>query len=217
MELSKSAKKPIIIADTQDNPGAVRIRHHRHAARLVRYKPSAATGGSTIRNRQGAHDARRRRAVSRWRSRKSGIPGDAPYQGTFVVENSPMESSSRPSLFWRPRHGHGAVGGVAESAIVRVVVSSHKAQLADQSMYRYVAIEPDRTGHSRPTRARAFPRRFRGDRRETLLICAAPAQCRPIRDVAMEAIASWHPTSSRTAPFSTPQLKTHDNRTDKCP
>jgi len=55
---------------------------------------------------------------------------------------------------------------------VRVVVSSHKAQLADQSMYRYVGIEPtDRRSWS--TEFGAFPRRLEPIA-EKLLICAAP-------------------------------------------
>ena len=76
-----------------------------------------------------------------------------------------------------PYYGGRAVEMGSSAALrigdVRVVVSSHKAQLADQAMYRYVGIEPTEqailvnksSGH------------FRADFEpiaEKLLICAAP-------------------------------------------
>jgi len=56
---------------------------------------------------------------------------------------------------------------------VRVVVSSHKAQLADQAMYRYVGIEPT----EQAILVNKSSVHFRADFEpiaETLLICAAP-------------------------------------------
>ena len=56
---------------------------------------------------------------------------------------------------------------------VRVVVSSHKAQLADQSMFRYVGIEPTRQA----ILVNKSSVHFRADFEpiaEKLLICAAP-------------------------------------------
>jgi microcystin degradation protein MlrC len=56
---------------------------------------------------------------------------------------------------------------------VRVVVSSHKAQLADQSMYRYVGIEPT----EQAILVNKSSVHFRADFEpiaEKLLICAAP-------------------------------------------
>jgi microcystin degradation protein MlrC len=56
---------------------------------------------------------------------------------------------------------------------VRVVVSSHKAQLADQSMYRYVGIEPI----EQAILVNKSSVHFRADFEpiaERLLICAAP-------------------------------------------
>jgi microcystin degradation protein MlrC len=56
---------------------------------------------------------------------------------------------------------------------VRVVVSSHKAQLADQSMFRYVGIEPT----TQAILVNKSSVHFRADFEPiaaTLLICAAP-------------------------------------------
>jgi microcystin degradation protein MlrC len=56
---------------------------------------------------------------------------------------------------------------------VRVVVASHKTQLADQAMYRYVGIEPT----EQAILVNKSSVHFRADFEpiaETLLICAAP-------------------------------------------
>jgi len=56
---------------------------------------------------------------------------------------------------------------------VRVVVSSHKAQLADQSMYRYVGIEPSEQAILVNKSSVHFRADFEAIAQE-LLICAAP-------------------------------------------
>ena len=89
MELAKSATRPIVIADTQDNPGAggdsdttgmlralVRNRASRAALGVI-YDPQSATD---------AHEAGVGATVTFSLGGKSGIPGDAPYQESFVVE-----------------------------------------------------------------------------------------------------------------------------------
>jgi microcystin degradation protein MlrC len=83
MALSKTAKKPIIIADTQDNPGAggdsdttgmlralVRNRAERAATGVI-YDPESA---------RAAHQAGVGATVTLALGGKSGIPGDAPYK-----------------------------------------------------------------------------------------------------------------------------------------
>ena len=75
---------------------------------------------------------------------------------------------------------------------VRVVVSSHKAQLADQAMYRYVGIEPT----EQAILVNKSSVHFRADFEpiaEKLLICAAPgAMPADTVDTAMDAVASGH-------------------------
>ena len=76
---------------------------------------------------------------------------------------------------------------------VRVVVSSHKAQLADQSMYRYVGIEPT----EQAILVNKSSVHFRADFEpiaEKLLICAAPgAMPADTAVAALDAAASGHP------------------------
>src|SRR6202050_5919247 len=90
MELSKSARKPIVIADTQDNPGAggdsdttgmlrALVRNNATRAAIgVIYDPASA---------QAAHAAGVGATVTLALGGRSGIPGDAPYKETFIVEN----------------------------------------------------------------------------------------------------------------------------------
>ena len=105
---------------------------------------------------------------------KSGIPGDAPYQGDVrrrktvrrQVRRARSLSTAAATWTWGRRPA-------LRIGDVRVVVTSHKAQLADQSMYRYVGIEPT----EQAILVNKSSVHFRADFEpiaEKLLICAAP-------------------------------------------
>lgn len=176
MELAKTANKPIVIADTQDNPGAggdsdttgmlralVRNRAIRAATGVI-YDPESA---------QAAHAAGTGATVTLALGGKSGIPGDAPYQESFVVEKLSNGQFVAPGPYYGGRDMDMGPSACLRIGDVRVVVSSHKAQLADQSMYRYVGIEP--TEQSILVNKSSV--HFRADFEpiaEKLLICAAP-------------------------------------------
>jgi microcystin degradation protein MlrC len=175
MELSKSAKKPIIIADTQDNPGAGGDSDTTGMLRaLVRNKASAATGAIyDPQSAKAAHDAGVGAHVTLALGGKSGIPGDAPYQETFVVEQLSDGKFVAPGPYFGGRDMDMGPSAALRIGDVRVVVSSHKAQLADQSMYRYVGIEPT----EQAILVNKSSVHFRADFEpiaEKLLICAAP-------------------------------------------
>lgn len=176
MELAKTAKKPIVIADTQDNPGAggdsdttgmlralVRNRATRAATGVI-YDPESA---------KAAHAAGVGATVTLALGGKSGISGDAPYQESFVVEKLSDGQFVAPGPYYGGRDMNMGPSACLRIGDVRVVVSSHKAQLADQSMYRYVGIEP--TQQSILVNKSSV--HFRADFEpiaEKLLICAAP-------------------------------------------
>jgi microcystin degradation protein MlrC len=176
MELAKSATRPIIIADTQDNPGAggdsdttgmlralVRNRASRAAIGVI-YDPQSA---------KAAHEAGIGATVTLSLGGKSGIAGDAPYQETFVVEKLSDGRFVAPGPYYGGRDMDMGPSACLRIGDVRVVVSSHKAQLADQSMYRYVGIEPT----EQAILVNKSSVHFRADFEpiaETLLICAAP-------------------------------------------
>ena len=176
MELAKTAQKPIIIADTQDNPGAggdsdttgmlralVRNNAQRAAIGVV-YDPASAAA---------AHAAGVGATITLALGGKSGIPGDAPYSETFIVEQLSDGKFIAPGPYYGGRDMDMGPSACLRIGGVRVVVSSHKAQLADQSMYRYVGIEPT----EQAILVNKSSVHFRADFEpiaEKLLICAAP-------------------------------------------
>src|ERR1700750_854451 len=88
IELAKSATKPIVIADTQDNPGAGGDSDTTGMVRaLGRNKASGATGVIyDPQSASAAHAAGVGATVTLDLGGKAGISGDAPYRENFVVE-----------------------------------------------------------------------------------------------------------------------------------
>src|SRR3954463_743769 len=176
MELAKTARKPIIIADTQDNPGAggdsdttgmlrALVRNNaRKSAIGVIYDPQSA---------KTAHAAGVGATVTLALGGKSGISGDAPYKETFIVEQLSDGQFVAPGPYYGGRDMDMGPSAALRIGDIRVVVSSHKAQLADQAMYRYVGIEPT----EQAILVNKSSVHFRADFEpiaESLLICAAP-------------------------------------------
>jgi microcystin degradation protein MlrC len=176
MELATHAHKPIVIADTQDNPGAGGDSDTTGMLRaLVRNKATKAAIGVIYdpASAKAAHAAGVGATVTLALGGKSGISGDAPYQETFIVENLSDGQFVAPGPYYGGRDMDMGPSACLRIADVRVVVSSHKAQLADQSMYRYVGIEP--TEQSILVNKSSV--HFRADFEpiaERLIICAAP-------------------------------------------
>ncbi len=89
MELAKTANKPIVIADTQDNPGAGGDSDTTGMLRaLVRNNATRAATGAIYdpASARAAHEAGVGATVTLALGGKSGIPGDEPYRETFLVE-----------------------------------------------------------------------------------------------------------------------------------
>jgi microcystin degradation protein MlrC len=176
MELARRAKKPVIIADTQDNPGAggdsdttgmlrALVRNNAQRAAIgVIFDPASA---------KAAHAAGVGASLTLALGGKSGIPDDAPYRETFVVERLSDGKFIAPGPYYGGRDMDMGPSAALRIGDVRVVVSSHKAQLADQAMYRYVGIEPT----EQAILVNKSSVHFRADFEpiaEQLLICAAP-------------------------------------------
>jgi microcystin degradation protein MlrC len=176
MELAKSAHKPIVIADTQDNPGAGGDSDTTGMLRaLVRNKATKAAIGVIYdpASAKAAHAAGVGATVTLALGGKSGIPGDAPYKEVFIVETLSDGRFVASGPYFGGRAMDMGPSTCLRIGDVRVVVSSHKAQLADQSMYRYVGIEP--TEQSILVNKSSV--HFRADFEpiaERLIICAAP-------------------------------------------
>jgi microcystin degradation protein MlrC len=176
MDLARSASKPIVIADTQDNPGAGGDSDTTGMLRaLVRNSATKAAIGviNDPASAKRAHDAGEGATVTLALGGKSGIPGDAPYQASFVVEKLSDGNFFAPGPYYGGRGMKMGPSACLRIGDVRVVVGSYKAQLADQAMYRFVGIEP--TEQSILVNKSSV--HFRADFEpiaEQLIICAAP-------------------------------------------
>ena len=129
---------------------------------------------------------------------KSGIPGDAPFEAAFVVEQLSDGKFVAPGPFYGGSRMDMGPSAALRVEGVSVVVSSRKAQLADQAMYRYVGIEPTKQA----ILVNKSSVHFRADFEpiaEKLLICAAPgAMPADPATSSMEAPAAGVSASSRT-------------------
>lgn len=147
MRVSEAAGRPVIIADTQDNPGVggdsnsmgmlrALLKHGaRDAAIGLICDPAAAAA---------AHEAGVGRRIDIALGGCPQVEGDEPLRASYEVEalsdgrfvyGGPMMNGKQADL-----------GPMARLRIdgVRIAVSSAKAQLLDRNMYRTVGIDPER-------------------------------------------------------------------------
>jgi len=176
MELATRATKPIVIADTQDNPGAGGDSDTTGMLRaLVRNGATKAAIGVIVDpcSARAAHVAGVGATVTLALGGKSGIPGDEPFEQTFVVEQLSDGRFIAPGPYFGGSKMNLGPSACLRTGDIRVVVGSRKAQLADQAMFRYVGIEPT----EQAILVNKSSVHFRADFEpiaEKLIICAAP-------------------------------------------
>ncbi len=143
--LAAHASRPVVIADTQDNPGAGGASDTTGMLRaLVGANAQRAALGLMVDSdaAKAAHEAGQGATIEIALGGKSNIPGDGPLRGRFVVERLSDGKLTCTGPFYR-----GARMSLGPSAClriggVRVVVACEKPQMADQELYRFVGIEP---------------------------------------------------------------------------
>jgi microcystin degradation protein MlrC len=144
-EKAAQAARPIVLADTQDNPGAggtsdtvglleALVRHDAQGAVLgIVADPASA---------RAAHEVGAGAAIDLALGGKSGAPGQAPFRARFTVERLGDGAFTGTGPMWRGipcRLGRMAllrIGGV------RVIVAEKKLQAADQAIFRHLGVEP---------------------------------------------------------------------------
>jgi len=138
---------PVVLADTQDNPGAggngdtVGL-----LAAMIRLRAPEAVLGLLI----DPASAARAHAVGQGASAEfalgsvSGVPGHRPLAGRFTVERlGDGQFTCTGPMFRGFRMNLGAMALLREvSSGVRVVLASRKCQAADREMFRHVGVEP---------------------------------------------------------------------------
>jgi microcystin degradation protein MlrC len=145
MRTAQQAKKPVVIADTQDNPGAGGESNTTGMLRALVANNAQRAAFGLVYDREAAlaaHRAGPGAQIVLELGRGMRVPGDEPFRGRFTVERisdgkltgtGPFYGGSRMTLGPCARV---SIGGV------HVIVVSEKVQLADQEMYRFVGIEP---------------------------------------------------------------------------
>lgn len=145
LRLSQGASRPVVIADTQDNPGAggnsnttgmlraLVANQAQEAALGVLFDPAAA---------EAAHQAGIGETLTLGLGGEAAL-GDEPFEASFTVEylsegnltvKGPMMRGAKISL---GRTACLRTGGV------RVVVGSSKVQMLDRELYRVAGVEPE--------------------------------------------------------------------------
>ncbi len=148
MALAQRSDRPVVIADTQDNPGAGGDSDTTGMLRALLANRAGLTRGAAlglmvdVAAAKAAHAAGPGREIDLALGGKSGISGDAPLQGRFRVD-----ALSDGRVLCKGPYARGATMVLGLSAClsidgVRVVLVSNKTQLADQELYRFVGIEP---------------------------------------------------------------------------
>jgi microcystin degradation protein MlrC len=145
--IASRASRPVVIADTQDNPhGGADSNTTGMLRALVRNKAQGAALGliwdpEVVRV---AHKAGKGSYITVALGGKSGVVGDFPFEATFEVEHL----SDGKCIFDGPMmHGmHVDVGPTACLRIddVRVAVSSVKAPMNDRNLFRMAGIQPEK-------------------------------------------------------------------------
>jgi microcystin degradation protein MlrC len=176
MRIAATASRPVVLADTQDNPGAggdsdttgmlraLVDNAAQNAALGLLYDPQAALAaqqaglGATVRLALGG---------------RSGVPDDAPFTGDFLVE-ALSDGFTRVS---GPYYGDTLMRLGPSACLriggVRVAVASHKVQMADRGLFRYLGIEPEKAA----ILVNKSSVHFRADFSpiaEAILVCTAP-------------------------------------------
>jgi len=147
MTIAAHASRPVVIADTQDNPGgggdsdttgmlrALVACGAQDAAIGLMVDPAAAAA---------AHAAGAGADITIGLGGHSHVAGDAPFEATYRVE----QLSDGICQYGGPMM-HGKWSGVGPSARlslggVQIVVSTHKDQMLDRNLYRMAGVEPER-------------------------------------------------------------------------
>jgi microcystin degradation protein MlrC len=140
-----TAAKPMILADTQDNPGAgTNAETMGMFEALLRHRATGAVFGLVADPEAAAlaHQAGEGAELEMAVGNKTKVPGFAPFRGRFKVERLGSGSFTATGPFYRGSRMQLGPMALLSSQGVRLVVASRKQQAADQSMFRHLGLEP---------------------------------------------------------------------------
>lgn len=174
---------PVVLADTQDNPGAGGNGDTTGLLKaLVERNPRDAVLGLLVDRASAvqAHELGLGRTAAFHLGETSGVPGHVPLAGEFkVVALADGNFTCTGPMFKGFTMKLGPMA-VLEHGNVRVVLASRKVQAADQAMFRHVGIEPVRQRILALKSSVHFRADFEPIAREILIVAApGPARADP--------------------------------------
>ena len=144
-ERAKALKRPIILADTQDNPGAGGNSDSVGLLEaLVRNRAANAVFANLFdpKTAEIAHRAGEGAEISLGIGAWSGIAGHIPFNATFTVERLGDGNFAATGPFYRGNKMQLGPMALLRIGGTRIVVASRKQQAADQAMLRHLGVEP---------------------------------------------------------------------------
>lgn len=178
-----SVGSPVVLADTQDNPGAGGNGDTTGLlAALLRHDPRGAVLGllADRASAQQAHAVGVGRRAEFHLGETSGVAGHVPLAGEFEVEHLAEGTFTCTGPMFKGFRMQLGPMAVLRRGNVRVVLASKKVQAADQEMFRHVGIEPVRQRVLALKSSVHFRADFQPIAREVLVVVApGPAKADP--------------------------------------
>lgn len=146
MRLAQDAGRPVIIADTQDNPGA---GGSSDTTGMLRALVACGARGAALGNfhdpeaARAAHAAGIGAQVRIALGGRSGVAGDEPFEVDATVTALSDGKVHATGPYYGGTHIDMGPSAALRVGGTRVVVTSHVAQMADRNFYRMVGIEPE--------------------------------------------------------------------------
>ncbi len=142
---NRAGHRPIVIADGQDNPGAGGNSDTTGMLRALIAADAQDAAIGLIVDPQAAAVVHRHRVGETIRlaiGGKSGVPGDAPYEDEFLIEALSDGTIAATGPYYAGRRLRIGPAACLRRGGVRIVLATHKVQMADQSLFRVVGIDP---------------------------------------------------------------------------
>ncbi|OCX66538.1 microcystin degradation protein MlrC [Thioclava sp. SK-1] len=167
--------KPVVICDTQDNPGAGADSNTTGMIRaMVTANASGAIGNLYDCDAAlAAHQAGVGAQITVALGGQSRVDGDAPFTATFTVTHLSDGTFPAQGPYYRGKTMNMGLSACLQIDQLKIVVVSAKAQMADRSMFAQVGIDPQQE----PILIVKSSNHFRADFdpiSAALLTCAAP-------------------------------------------
>jgi microcystin degradation protein MlrC len=147
MCIAAGASRPVVIADTQDNPGGGGDSDTTGMLRaLVACGAADAAIGLIVdpAAAAAAHAAGAGADITIGLGGHSRVPGDAPFEATYRVEQLSDGYCRYDGPMLHGKESHLGPSARLSLGGVQIVVTSHKDQMLDRNLYRMAGVEPER-------------------------------------------------------------------------